>query len=148
MENVAIDFKNHFNNYVQNLETYIMFQIKQRTLELTEELTKKGRKPISLSMGAPVDMVPKFAVDTLKSCLDDPSIHTYSTPKGEKFFTEAVIERMKSRFNVDITRQVQGPAYSYFLLLKERRILNRLKLLPSRRMKHTPGQESGLCLYF
>jgi len=102
MENVAIDFKNHFNNYVQNLETYIMFQIKQRTLELTEELTKKGRKPISLSMGAPVDMVPKFAVDTLKSCLDDPSIHTYSTPKGEKFFTEAVIERMKSRFNVDI----------------------------------------------
>ncbi len=53
-------------------------------------------------MGAPVDMVPKFAVDTLKSCLDDPSIHTYSTPKGEKFFTEAVIERMKSRFNVDI----------------------------------------------
>ena len=49
MENVAIDFKNHFNNYVQNLETYIMFQIKQRTLELTEELTKKGRKPISLN---------------------------------------------------------------------------------------------------
>ena len=42
MENVAIDFKNHFNNYVQNLETYIMFQIKQRTLELTEELTKKA----------------------------------------------------------------------------------------------------------
>ena len=44
MENVAIDFKNHFNNYVQNLETYIMFQIKQRTLELTEELTKKRQK--------------------------------------------------------------------------------------------------------
>lgn len=102
MENTAIDFKNHFNNYVQNLETYIMFQIKQRTLELTDELTKKGRKPISLSMGAPVDMVPEFAVETLKNCLDDPSIHTYSTPKGEKFFTEAVIERMKTRFNVEI----------------------------------------------
>ena len=57
MENVAIDFKNHFNNYVQNLETYIMFQIKQRTLELTEELTKKGRKPISLSMGAPLSLI-------------------------------------------------------------------------------------------
>ena len=102
MENTAIDFKNHFNDYVQNLETYIMFQIKQRTLELTDELIKKNRKPISLSMGAPVDMVPKFAVETLKNCLDDPSIHTYSTPKGEKFFTDAVIERMKSRFNVEI----------------------------------------------
>ncbi len=102
MENTAIDFKNHFNNYVQNLETYIMFQIKQRMLELTDELTKKGRKPISLSMGAPVDMVPEFAVETLKNCLDDPSIHTYSTPKGEKFFTDAVIERMKTRFNVEI----------------------------------------------
>jgi len=102
MENTAIDFKNHFNDYVQNLETYIMFQIKQRTLELTDELIKKNRKPISLSMGAPVDMVPKFAVETLKNCLDDPSIHTYSTPKGEKFFTDAVIERMKSRFNVNL----------------------------------------------
>jgi len=102
MENTAIDFKNHFNNCVQNLETYIMFQIKQRTLELTDELTKKGRKPISLSMGAPVDMVPEFAVETLKNCLDDPSIHTYSTPKGEKYFLEAVSKRMKTRFNVDI----------------------------------------------
>ena len=102
MENTAIDFKNHFNNYVQNLETYIMFQIKQRTLELTDELTKKGRKPISLSMGAPVDMVPEFAVETLKNCLNDPSIHTYSTPKGEKYFLEAVSRRMKKRFNVDV----------------------------------------------
>ncbi len=102
MEKTAIDFKNHFNNYVQNLETYIMFQIKQRMLELTDELTKKGRKPIALSMGAPVDMVPEFAVETLKNCLSDPSIHTYSTPKGEKYFIEAVIQRMKNRFNVEI----------------------------------------------
>lgn len=102
MENTVLDFKNHFNNYVQNLETYIMFQIKQRTLELADELTKKGRKPIALSMGAPVDMVPQFAVDVLKDCLLDPSIHTYSTPKGEKYFLEAVAKRMKTRFNVDV----------------------------------------------
>ncbi len=49
MENVAIDFKNHFNNYVQNLETYIMFQIKQRTLELTEELTKRQKAYLSFN---------------------------------------------------------------------------------------------------
>ena len=102
MENTANDFKGHFNDCVQTLETYIMFQIKQKTLELSDELTTKGRKPISLSMGAPVDMVPQFAIDTLKNCLDDPSIHTYSTPKGEKYFLDAVSERMKIRFNVDI----------------------------------------------
>ncbi|MCD8024680.1 MAG: aminotransferase class I/II-fold pyridoxal phosphate-dependent enzyme [Candidatus Gastranaerophilales bacterium] len=94
--------KEKFNDYVQSLETYIMFQIKQRQIELTEELTAKGRKPIPLSMGAPVDMIPQFAVDTLKSILDEPSIHTYSSPKGEKYFLEAVSKRMKKRFNVDV----------------------------------------------
>lgn len=97
-----MNLKAKFNNYVQNLETYIMFQIKQRQLELTEELTKKGRKPIALSMGAPTDMVPQYAIETLKSVLDDPSIHTYSTPKGETYFLEAVSRRMKKRFGVDI----------------------------------------------
>jgi len=102
MENTAIDFKGHFNNCVQGLETYIMFRIKQRMLELADELTAKGRKPISLSMGAPVDMVPEFAVEVLKNCLSDPTIHTYSSPKGEKYFLDAVSKRMKSRFNVDV----------------------------------------------
>lgn len=97
-----MNLKAKFNDYVQSLETYIMFQIKQRQLELTDELTKKGRKPIALSMGAPVDMVPMFAVETLKSVLDDPSIHTYSTPKGETYFLEAVARRMKKRFGVDV----------------------------------------------
>ena len=86
MENTAIDFKNHFNDYVQNLETYIMFQIKQRTIELTDELTKKDRKPISLSMGAPVDMVPKFAIETLKNCLDEPSILHFLPQRAKNIF--------------------------------------------------------------
>ncbi len=102
MEDRRIDLKAKFNNYVQSLETYIMFQIKQRQLELTEELTKKNRKPISLSMGAPVDMIPQFAVDTLKEVLNDPSIHTYSTPRGEAYFLEAISRRMKKRFGVDV----------------------------------------------
>ena len=97
-----MSLKSKFNDYVQSLETYIMFQIKQKQMELTEELIKKDRKPIALSMGAPVDMVPNFAIETLKSCLDDPSIHTYSTPKGETYFLEAVSRRMKKRFGVDI----------------------------------------------
>ena len=37
--------KAKFNDYVQSLETYIMFQIKAKQLALTEELTKKNRKP-------------------------------------------------------------------------------------------------------
>lgn len=101
------NLKSKFNNCVQSLETYIMFQIKQRQIELTEELTKKGRKPIALSMGAPVDMIPMYAVDTLKSVLDDPSIHTYSSPKGETYFLEAVSRRMKKRFNVDVNPKTE-----------------------------------------
>ncbi len=97
-----MNIKSKFNKSVQSLETYIMFQIKQRQLELKDELTKKGRKPIALSMGAPVDNIPLFAIETLKSVLDDASIHTYSTPKGESYFLEAVSRRMKKRFNVEL----------------------------------------------
>lgn len=98
---------NNFNQYVQTLETYVMFQIGARTLELTPELTAKGRKPISLSMGAPVDMVPQFVVDALKKALDDTSIHTYSTPKGEGYFLEAVAKRMKTRFGVELNPKTE-----------------------------------------
>ncbi len=93
---------NNFNQYVQTLETYVMFQIGARTRELTPELVAKNRKPILLSMGAPVDMVPKYVVDKLKEALEDPSIHTYSTPKGESYFLDAVAKRMKTRFGVNV----------------------------------------------
>lgn len=98
---------NNFNQYVQTLETYVMFQIGARTLELTPELTAKGRKPISLSMGAPVDMVPQFVVDELKKALDNPAIHTYSTPKGESYFIDAVTQRMKTRFGIDLNPKTE-----------------------------------------
>ena len=39
-----------FNDYVQNLETYIMFRIKEKVAQLTPELKAKGRAPISLAI--------------------------------------------------------------------------------------------------
>ncbi len=94
--------KHLFNDYVQSLETYIMFKIKQETTKMTPELKAKGRAPISLSMGAPVQAPPQYVIDKLKEALDEPGIHTYSSPKGENFYLEAIAKRMKNRFGVDI----------------------------------------------
>ena len=58
--------KELFNDYVSSLETYIMFQIKQEALKLTPELTAKGRKPISLAMGAPVELPPALVQNAIK----------------------------------------------------------------------------------
>lgn len=90
-----------FNHQIANMQNYIMFIIKARQMELEEELTKKGRKPIALSMGAPVEKVPDFVIEKTKEYLNVPSLHTYSTPKGEMKYLEAVAKRMKERFNVD-----------------------------------------------
>lgn len=91
-----------FNNYVQSLETYIMFRIKEKVAKLTPELTAKGRAPISLSMGAPTQAPPEKVVKDLQNALNEKGIHTYSVSKGEKFFREACAKRMKTRFGVDI----------------------------------------------
>lgn len=94
--------KELFNQYVQSLETYIMFQIGEEATRITPELEKKGRPPIKLSMGAPVKNPPQFVIDKLKEALDLPGIHSYSSPRGEAYFLEAVAKRMKSRFGVDL----------------------------------------------
>lgn len=99
--------KHLFNSYVQTLETYIMFQIKAKTLELTPSLNAKNRAPIALDMGAPVAKPPQFVIDKLKEALDEPNVHTYSTPKGEAFFLEAVALRMKNRFNVELNPKTE-----------------------------------------
>ena len=91
-----------FNDYVQSLETYIMFRIKETVAKITPELKAKGRAPIALSMGAPTAAPPKHLTDALKSVLDEAGIHTYSTPKGEKFYRDAVARRMKERFGVEL----------------------------------------------
>ena len=94
--------KELFNDYVQSLETYIMFQIKQETQRLTPELIEKGRKPISLSMGAPVEPPPKFVNDKLVEAMRGEGMHTYTTPKGEAYLIESIAKRMKNRFGVDL----------------------------------------------
>lgn len=97
--------KEIFNDYVQSLETYIMFKIKQKTAELTSELEAKGRAPISLSMGAPVQSPPKFAIDKLIDVLqNNNNVHTYSSPKGEAVLIEAIKERMQTRYNVELDK--------------------------------------------
>jgi LL-diaminopimelate aminotransferase len=89
-----------------------MFRIKETVAKITPELTAKNRSPISLSMGAPTSTPPAFVIESLKSALDEPSIHTYSSPKGENYFREAVALRMNSRFGVKL-----DPATEIFSLL-------------------------------
>jgi LL-diaminopimelate aminotransferase len=84
----------------QAMETYIMFKIAQRVLDLTPSLTAKGRAPIRMSIGAPTVSPPKALREYLKFIIDEPGIHTYSVPKGEPFFREAVAKRIHNRFGV------------------------------------------------
>ncbi len=91
-----------FNNKIKNMSNYIMFVIKAKQLELTPALKEKNRAPIALSMGAPVEAVPEFVKEKIKEYIDIDPLHTYSTPKGEKDFLQAVKFRMKKRFNVEL----------------------------------------------
>ena len=91
-----------FNDYIQTLDTYIMFRIKETVARITPELKEKGRAPISLAMGAPTQNPPKFVIDAFKKALDEDGVHTYSNPKGEKFFLEACAKRMKERFGIEL----------------------------------------------
>lgn len=94
--------KEIFNQYVQSLETYIMFAIGEEAARIKPELEAKGRPAISLSMGAPVKNPPQFVIDKLKEALDVPGIHSYSSPRGEAYYLEAIAQRMKSRFGVEL----------------------------------------------
>lgn len=91
-----------FNEQVMTLDTYIMFKLKEQTAQLKDELTAKGRAPISLSMGAPTAKPPKALLDRLKEILDEDGIHLYSVPKGEPYFRKAIATRMKNRFGVEL----------------------------------------------
>ena len=99
--------KELFNDYVQSLETYIMFQIKQETQRLTPELTAKGRKPITLAMGAPVKVPPAFVTEKLIEAINTEGMHTYTTPKGEAYLLEAIAQRMKNRFGVEFDTKTE-----------------------------------------
>ncbi len=93
--------KELFNDYVQSLETYIMIQIKMETAKLAPELTAKGRAPISLAMGAPVERPPKLVTDKLIEYANTDDMHTYTLVKGENYLLEAIAKNMKKRTDVD-----------------------------------------------
>lgn len=93
--------KELFNNYVQSLETYIMIQIKMETARLAPELTKKGRAPISLAMGAPVERPPQLLTDKIKEYAEVDGMHTYTLVKGESYLLEAIAQNMKKRTGTD-----------------------------------------------
>lgn len=97
--------KELFNEYAKSIDTYIMFKIKQEAARLAPELTAKNRKPIALAMGAPVAPPPEFVYEKMKEAFTTPQIHTYSTPKGENWFLQAVAQRMKNRFGVELDPQ-------------------------------------------
>ena len=99
--------KELFNEYVKSIDTYIMFRIKQEAARLAPELTAKNRAPIALAMGAPVAPPPQFVYNSLSEALKIPQIHTYSTPKGESFFLEAIAKRMKNRFGVELDSKTE-----------------------------------------
>lgn len=91
-----------FNKDVMSLEAYIMFRLKEKTESIREALTKKGRAPIFLSMGAPTAMPPKKLLNRVKELLEEPNIHLYATPRGELSFRKAIAQRMKTRFGVEM----------------------------------------------
>ena len=104
---ISTDIKSLYSDYVKTLETYIMFRIKQRTMELKPELEAKNRAPVNLSIGAPVQSPPESVFKALTNALAEPGISTYSTPKGEVFFHEAVAYRMKKRFGVELDTKTE-----------------------------------------
>ena len=94
--------ENLFNEDVMALDTYIMVKLKEKTAQLSESLTKKNRAPISLSMGAPTANPPEVLIEKLKEFLTEDNIHTYSVTRGEPYFRQAVAQRMKDRFGVEL----------------------------------------------
>ncbi len=99
--------KDFFNEYVKTIDTYIMFQIKETVAKITPELVVKNRAPISLSMGAPTKQPPEFVLNTLANTLHDKGIHTYSTPKGEKLYREAIAKKMKTKYKVELNPETE-----------------------------------------
>ncbi|MBY0449808.1 MAG: aminotransferase class I/II-fold pyridoxal phosphate-dependent enzyme [Cyanobacteria bacterium] len=97
-----VNIKSLYSAHCANMETYIMFRIAQRVVELTPSLTAKSRAPIKMSIGAPTVAPPELLIERFTEYLKEPGIHSYSVPEGEKYFRDAVAERMKTRFGVTV----------------------------------------------
>lgn len=97
-----MNIKNLFNENVMSIDTYIMVKLKEKTAQLSDKLTQKNRTPISLAMGAPTANPPEVLIEKLKEFLTEDNIHTYSVTRGEPYFRQAVVERMKNRFGISL----------------------------------------------
>ncbi len=104
----APNIKALYGELVKDLQTYIMFRIKQRMNELTPELELKNRAPINLSIGAPVQPPPQVVIEALCQAFSDPTVSTYSSSKGEPFFLQAVADRMAKRFGISIDPKTEA----------------------------------------
>jgi LL-diaminopimelate aminotransferase len=67
----------------------------------------------------------------LKKYIDLEGMHTYSTPKGENFYLEAIAKRMKTRFNVDIDPTCE----IYSLIGSKEGLANFIRLLVNPKME-------------
>ena len=97
-----MNIENLFNEEAMALDTYIMVKLKEKTAQLKDKLTQKNRAPIMLSMGAPTFAPPEALLDKLKEFLTEDNIHTYSVTRGEPYYRQAVAQRMKNRFGVEL----------------------------------------------
>ena len=61
--------------------------------------------------------------EKIKEYIDIDSLHTYSTPKGEKDFLEAVQYRMKKRFNVELNPNNEEYQQALMVLVKKVRAM-------------------------
>ncbi|MEM0952348.1 MAG: aminotransferase class I/II-fold pyridoxal phosphate-dependent enzyme [Cyanobacteria bacterium P01_H01_bin.74] len=108
--NLEFSIKDLYSDYCKNMKTYIMFRIAAKVAELGPALTEKNRSPIKMSIGAPTVSPPKVLLDYFREQLSQPGIHTYSVPKGEPFFLEAITTRMRTRFGVNINPKTEATA--------------------------------------
>lgn len=68
---------------------------------------QKEEHLLHLQWVPPVAPPPQFVYDKLAEALKIPQIHTYSSPKGENFYLEAIAKKMKNRFNVELDPQTE-----------------------------------------
>ena len=92
-----------FNDYIQTLDTYIMFRIKETVARITPELKEKSRAPISLAMGAPTQNPPKFVIDAFKKALDEDGV-----PVGQVLQISSEIVRFPRHIDVAYIQQIEA----------------------------------------
>ena len=121
--------KEIFNNKIKSMQNYIMFEIKARQIELTPTLKAKNRAPIALSMGAPVERVPEFAIKKATEYLNE-IVYTGGfyclSPKNLKKASDIVteyIEKVNTKKLSQEEREEYGFPSGFDMVLTREKIL-------------------------